>query len=244
MVKVRLNKFLAEAGVASRRRSDDLIFNGEVSVNGQTASGPFVLVDTETDQVTCRGEKVESRAKVYFMIHKPLGVLCSSQKKFPNDKLVIDAFAHLPYRLFTVGRLDKETSGLLLVTNDGDFSNRIIHPSFGITKEYLVKVRQDVSAFQLKTFAAGGLIEDQFIRPIEVIKVRRGTLKVIVGEGKKHEVRLLTEMAGLTLLSLTRIRIGSLVLGGLAYGAYRELTGAEIASCFKKQTPLKKRVRS
>lgn len=226
--KVRLNKFLASAGVASRRKCDEIIFSGHISINGRVASGPFVLVDEENDTVKVDGRLVRKTKKVYFMVHKPLGYLCSSERKFPGSKLVIDLFAHLPYRVFTVGRLDKETSGLLLVTNDGEFANRMIHPSFGITKEYLLKVNRDVTGKNLQDLMEGAIIDGKKIRPVSVEKVRRGTIKIVVNEGKKHEIRLFAEAAGLPLLELKRIRIGGLVLGGLPYGEYRELTDAEV----------------
>ncbi|WP_201456382.1 pseudouridine synthase [Chlamydia sp. 17-3921] len=228
MTKIRLNKFLAAAGIASRRKCDEIIFSGEVTVNGRIAQGPFVLVDDQYDRVQVRGQNVNSTKKVYFMVHKPLGFLCSSERKFPGTKLVIDMFSHLPYRVFTVGRLDKETSGLILVTNDGDFANKIIHPSFGITKEYLLKVNRDVIEKDLDALMQGTVIDGKHIRPVVVSKIRRGTIKIVVNEGKKHEIRLFAEAAGLHILELKRIRIGSLVLGGLPYGEYRELTDAEI----------------
>lgn len=230
MSKVRLNKFLAASGVASRRKCDEIIFSGSVTVNGRVAEGPFVLIDEEKDSVKVNGQMVSSEKKVYFMVHKPLGYLCSSERKFPGSKLVIDLFAHLPYRLFTVGRLDKETSGLILVTNDGAFANKIIHPSFGITKEYLLKVSKDITAKDLETLMAGTVIDGKRVKPVSVSKIRRGTVKIVVNEGKKHEIRLFAEAAGLPLLELKRIRIGGFVLGGLPYGGYRELTDAELLS--------------
>lgn len=228
MAKVRLNKFLSNAGVASRRKCDFLIFSGHVTINDRVVKEPFILVDEGRDFVKVKGECISSVKKVYFMVHKPLGYLCSCEKKFPGSKLVIDLFSHLPYRLFTVGRLDKETSGLILVTNDGEFANRIIHPSFGITKEYLLKVSRDVSAKNLEDLMEGTIIDGKHVKPVSVSKVRKGTIKIIVKEGKKHEIRLFAEAAKLPLLDLKRIRIGSFVLGGLPYGEYRELTDAEL----------------
>lgn len=227
---MRLNKFLSSAGVASRRKCDELIFARLVRVNGRVAPEPFLEVDEENDIVTVQGQEVRISKKVYFLVHKPLGYVCSCEKKFPGTKLVVDMFSHLPYRLFTVGRLDKETSGLILVTNDGEFANKIIHPSFGITKEYLLKVNRDVTSKNLETLMQGTVIDGKHVRPVSVEKVRRGTLKIIVNEGKKHEIRLFAEAAGLPLLELKRIRIGSFVLGGLPYGEYRELTQSELAT--------------
>lgn len=228
MTKIRLNKFLASAGVASRRKCDEIIFSGHVTVNGRIAPGPFVVVEEDVDVVKVDGQRVGKTKKVYFMVHKPLGYLCSSERKFPGSKLVIDLFAHLPYRVFTVGRLDKETSGLILVTNDGEFANKIIHPSYGITKEYLLKVSRDVTGKNLEDLMKGTVIDGKKVTPVSVEKIRRGTIKIVVSEGKKHEIRLFAEAAGLPILELKRIRIGSLVLGGLPYGEYRELTDAEL----------------
>lgn len=216
------------SGVASRRKCDEIIFSHVVRVNGSIVSEPFVNVDTEQDEVTVSGQSVYLAKKVYFLVHKPLGYVCSCEKKFPGTKLVVDMFSHLPYRLFTVGRLDKETSGLILVTNDGEFANKIIHPSYGITKEYLLKVGCDVSAKNLADLMKGTIIDGKRVRPVSVEKIRRGTLKIVVNEGKKHEIRLFAEAAGLPLLELKRIRIGSFVLGGLSYGKYRELTQKEL----------------
>jgi 23S rRNA pseudouridine2605 synthase len=140
---------------------------------------------------------------------------------------VIDLFSHLPYRLFTVGRLDRDTTGLLIVTNDGRFAQDIIHPSKGLTKEYLVKTSQEISHEHLFSISKGTMVEGTWIKPAKVAKVRRGTLTVTVREGKKREVRLLVQKAGLTLLSLHRIRVGALVLGNLDIGEFRPLTAQE-----------------
>ncbi len=230
MKKIRLNKFLSGSGVASRRKCDEIIRRGQISVNGVIVTSLGTYVFPGKDKIEFLGKKLKQEENVYFLLNKPEKYVCTTNKKFPETKVVLDFFSHLPYRLFTVGRLDKDTTGLILVTNDGDFANKVIHPSFGITKEYLLKVRQDVSDRQLKLLASGCVIEDKHIRPVSVKKVRRGTIKIVVREGKKHEVRLLACAAGLDLLSLCRIRIGSLVLGGLPLGSYRELTELEKSS--------------
>jgi 23S rRNA pseudouridine2605 synthase len=140
---------------------------------------------------------------------------------------VLNLFPNEKRRLFTVGRLDRDSIGLILVTNDGDFSNRIIHPSYGIQKEYLVKVNREVTHDHLVRMSEGIEIEDAFVKPIRVRKVRRGTIKVTVAEGKKHEVRLLVSAAGLEVKELKRIRIGDLHLGMLPTGNWRPLTKKE-----------------
>jgi 23S rRNA pseudouridine2605 synthase len=149
-----------------------------------------------------------------------------------KKKLVIDLFSHLRLRLFTIGRLDRDTTGLLLVTNDGHFAHRVIHPSSNIVKEYLIKTEQEITDAHLKIIAKGAFIEDCWVKPVKVQKVRKGTLKVSVKEGKKREVRLLVQNAGLDILELSRIRIGGLHLGSLSEGMFREMTANEKTAIF------------
>jgi 23S rRNA pseudouridine2605 synthase len=223
----RLSKTLAAAGVASRRACEELIFSGKVSVNGQVILLPQTRVSLETDRIDVDGEPIKAvQKKVYYILNKPHGYICS-QKRLEGKKLVTDLFAPLGIRLFTVGRLDRDTTGLLLITNDGHFANRVIHPSANVVKEYLVKVQQEVSHEHLVTLSKGMVIEGAFVKPVRAIKVRKGTLKVAVKEGKKREVRLLVAHAGLELVSLSRIRIGGLNLGPLSPGDWREMTEQE-----------------
>ena len=223
----RLSKALAAAGVASRRACEELIFDGKVSVNGEIVLVPQTLVSLEKDDITVDGEPLKrEQEKVYFMVNKPKGYICSSAR-VGSKKLVVDLFGHLNYRLFTVGRLDRDTTGLLIVTNDGHFAQDVIHPSKGQTKEYLIKTSQEITADHLKSISKGGLVENTWVKPASVRKVRRGTLTITVHEGKKREVRLLVQKAGLDILSLHRIRIGSLVLGNLEPGEWRPLTDKE-----------------
>jgi 23S rRNA pseudouridine2605 synthase len=223
----RLSKALAAAGVASRRAAEQLIFDGKVAVNGKVVLVPQTLVDWAQDDITVNGDAIkQEQEKVYFVLNKPKGYVCSS-KPIGTKKLVIDLFKEFPYRLFTVGRLDRDTTGLLLVTNDGHFAQKVIHPSKGLTKEYLIKTEQEVVHDHLEKISRGTKIEGVFVKPVKVTKMRRGTLKIIVREGKKREVRLLVQNAGLSIVSLERIRIGSLMLGHLPVGEFRPLTEKE-----------------
>lgn len=231
-IKKRLSKFLAAAGVASRRACEELIFAGKVSVNDAVALLPQTLVD-ETDKIAVDGKLIEgAESKVYYLLNKPAGYICTARK---SDKthIVLDLFADVPHRLFTVGRLDKDTQGLLLVTNDGHFANRVIHPSADIQKEYLAKTDAEITDNHLKAISNGTLVEGVFVKPIRVTKVRRGTIKITISEGKKREVRLLLEAAGLKVQELTRIRIGGLHLGELPVGSWRPLTPREQALIFE-----------
>jgi 23S rRNA pseudouridine2605 synthase len=232
----RLSKVLAAAGIASRRSCEALIFQGRVAVNGQVVFIPQTLVSLPRDHITVNGEEVrEIPRKVYYILNKPPGYTCSQERR-GRKKLVLDLFEEEvdKQRLFTAGRLDRDTSGMLFVTNDGDFVYRITHPSFDIEREYLVKVQQEVDEKHLQKMSKGGFIEGSWVRPIKVEKVRKGTLKIVVKEGKKREVRLLVAKAALTLLQLTRIRIGGLALGSLELGRYRMMTEKDKAAVFHK----------
>lgn len=225
--KQRLSKVMAAAGVASRRACEELIFQGKVTVNGQITLLPQTLVDASSDKITVNGLPLkEKESKVYYLLNKPAGYVCST-KGSNQTRLVLDLFEEEGHRLFTVGRLDKETQGLLIVTNDGHFANRVIHPSSNIQKEYVVKVSAEISHEHLLTISQGTLVEGTLVKPLKVEKVRRGTLKIVISEGKKREVRLLMQAAGLEVKELTRVRLGGLRLGPLPVGSWRALSEKE-----------------
>ena len=230
--KKRLSKLLAASGVASRRACEELIFAGRVKVNGETALLPQTMVD-ENDSITVNGKSITGvEKKVYFILNKPKGYICSNTRS-KNSKIVLDLFEDVQERIFTIGRLDKDTQGLLLVTNDGHFANRVIHPSANINKEYLAKTDAEITAEHLAAISSGTLVEGVFVKPVRVTKVRKGTLKIVISEGKKREVRMLLEAAGLSVKELTRIRIGNLQLGTLPVGAWREMKDREKALVFE-----------
>lgn len=227
MTKKRLSKTLAAAGVASRRAAEELIFAGRVKVNGKVVNLPQELVDLEQDSITVDEKPIsKEEEKVYYMLNKPVGYVCSTNRKL-HGKVVLDLFQEEGHRLFTIGRLDKDTEGLLLLTNDGHFANEVIHPSANIHKEYLAKTNQEVMPEHLIAISNGTLVEGVFVKPVRVSKVRKGTLKVTITEGKKREVRLLLEAAGLKVVELKRIRLGGLHLGDLPVGSWRPLTPQE-----------------
>ncbi|MBS3903893.1 MAG: rRNA pseudouridine synthase [Simkania sp.] len=228
----RLSKVLAAAGVASRRACEELIFEGRVTVNGRVIYVPQTPVSLPNDQITVNGQQIYSvQKKVYYILNKPSGVTCS-QKRIGRKRLVTDLFTDQPERLFTVGRLDRDTTGLLIVTNDGHFAQKVIHPSANITKEYLIKVRQEITHEHLVALSKGVFIEGSWVKPVKVTKMRKGTLKIAVKEGKKREVRLMVSEAGLDLIELSRIRIGGLILGPLPEGMYREMTEKDKEAIF------------
>lgn len=227
MQKQRLSKILAAAGVASRRHCEELIFSGKVTVNGEMVKVPQTMVDPAVDAITVEGQAIQPvETKVYYLLNKPKGYICTA-RRHGQTKIVLDLFKEEGNRLFTVGRLDKDTEGLLLVTNDGHFANQVIHPSSNIQKEYLVKTDQELSHEHLVAISNGTLVEGAFVKPIKVEKIRKGTLKIVIGEGKKREIRMLLAAVGLKVKDLIRIRVGGLILGTLASGQWRALTERE-----------------
>lgn len=236
MEKKRLSKALAAAGIASRRACEEIIFEGRVQVNGITVLIPQTLVDWESDRISVDGSSVKGEeAKACYILNKPKGIICSNVR-VGRKPIILDLFPSFHERLFTVGRLDKDSTGLLLVTNDGQFAQQVIHPSARITKEYLVKTMQEITPEHLESLSQGARVDDQWVRPVSVQKVRRGTFKICVKEGKKHEVRIIAERAGLKVVELIRIRIGGLLLGTLPEGEYRPLTEKDRKQLFQERS--------
>ena len=229
----RLNKAIAATGLYSRRKADELILSGKVKVNGACVNEPFFRVDVGKDAIAIEGhKKVKPQSKYYFLLNKPRGYVCSNVRQ-NLEHLVIDLFPQHLQNLFTVGRLDRESTGLLIVTNDGDFANKVIHPSSNISKEYLVKVNQEIFDDHLLAIGKGGFIEGSFVKPFSVKKLRKGTIKITLKQGKKREIRVLCEKAGLDVVELKRIRIGALHLGNLPAGSYRNLSEKERLAIFE-----------
>jgi 23S rRNA pseudouridine2605 synthase len=195
-------------------------------VNGEKILVPQTMVNPHVDKITVEGKRVSVDEKLYFILNKPRGYVCSAKDE-GRGKLVLKLFKGVGARLFTVGRLDRDTTGLIVVTNDGHFANRVIHPSFGINKEYVVKSQQEIMHEHLVAISNGTMVEGTFVKPVSVKKMRKGTVKIVVSEGKKREVRLLMQNAGLKVKELKRTRIGNLQLGGLGLGSFREMTQAE-----------------
>lgn len=231
--KQRLSKVMAKAGIASRRQCEELIFAGRVKVNGETALLPQTMVGP-SDKITFDGTPVAgSEELVYFVLNKPTGYVCSNKPGFNRN--ILDLFSRLNMRLFTIGRLDKNTSGLLLVTNDGHFANKVIHPSANIYKEYIATVDKPVNRNHLQIIMGGTIVEEIFVKPDRVDKIAPNRLKIIVSEGKKREVRILIENAKLQVVALERTRIGNLTLDPtLNQGEWRPMTEEEKQLIFEK----------
>lgn len=231
--KQRLSKVMAQAGVASRRHCENIIFEGRVTVNGEATLLPQTMVDG-SDKIEVDGKPLPvEEEKVYFLLNKPRGYLCSNSAR-KGQKIVVDLFKNCPHRLFTVGRLDKDTTGLLIVTNDGHFSQKVIHPSSDIEKEYVATVNLPLSKRHLTAIRKGTEVEGTHVRPKETEKIDDTTVRIVVKEGKKREVRILIQNAGLEVTQLTRTRIGRLALEGLSEGKWRVMTEQDKQKIFAK----------
>lgn len=229
--KVRLQKYMAEAGIASRRKSEELIAAGKVRVNGKVAEIGD-KINPRTDKVTVSGKKVvKSKKQVYIMLHKPRGFITTMHDEM-DRKCVAELIADVPERVYPVGRLDRESEGLLLLTNDGEFANALTHPSKHVPKTYRVTVRPDVTKEQLESFENGIEIDGKMTLPAEVRvldkQAGRVVLEVVIYEGRNRQIRKMCEALGLEVARLKRTKIGSLKLGMLKPGEYRYLGEEEI----------------
>ena len=237
MKKVRLQKFLADAGLMSRRAAEAEIAAGRVSVNGHPAE-IGMQVDPAADLVTYRGKKVvfSKKEHVYIMMNKPRGYLCSTEDD-RGRKCVTDLLDGVNARVYPVGRLDLISEGLLLLTDDGELKNRLTHPSYSLPKVYRVKVGGEVSESQLMTLGSPLVIDGYKIRPVEVSmgeSDESGTvLKMTLKEGRNRQIRKMCEQAGLTVKRLSRVSIGNLKLDGLPVGKWRYLDEREVEYLYK-----------
>lgn len=238
----RLSKVLAAAGVASRRSCEELIFDGRVTVNGSVCNTPQTKVDPKKDMIYVNGNRLPKKLppKVYLALNKPKGYICSSAES--QTKSVISLFddymknwdkrnpGQPKPRLFTVGRLDVATTGLIIVTNDGEFAQKISHPSSGLSKEYIATIDGAVNKRHLIAISEGTVVDGVRCIPdaVELLPQQpdktRPRLRIVVHEGRNHEVRELVKSAGLQIYSLKRIRIGAFRLPpDLLFGKHIEL---------------------
>lgn len=228
---VRLQKLLSECGVASRRKSEELISQGKVKVNGRVAKIGD-KVNPKRDTVTVSGKKiVKSKNKYYIMLHKPRGFITTLSDEM-DRKCVAELVKDIPERIYPVGRLDKDSEGLLLMTNDGDFANAMMHPKHHVPKTYRVTVRQQVTENMVDELSTGIIIEGRKTAPADVKVLlkedTRTVLEIILYEGRNREIRKMCESLGLDVIRLKRTQYGSIKLGMLAQGKYRELTADEV----------------
>ena len=231
MAEVRLQKFLAESGVASRRKSEELIDQGKVRVNGKVAMIGD-KIDPKRDTVTVNGKKiVKTKTFTYIVLHKPRGFITTMSDEM-DRKCVAELIKDVPGRVYPVGRLDRDSEGMLLFTNDGAFANAMTHPTKHVPKTYRVTVRPSISEEQITALTQGVIIDDRKTAPAEVRVITkeegRVVLEIILYEGRNRQIRKMCEEVGLEVARLKRTAIGSIKLGMLKQGDWRNLTEDEV----------------
>jgi 23S rRNA pseudouridine2605 synthase len=232
-LSVRLQKFLADAGVASRRAGEQFILDGRVTVNGDVVRQLGTKVDPLHDRVTVDGRPVRAKRKLYLALHKPRGCVCSRQDEFDRPTI----YELLPREwsnVYSVGRLDYDTEGLIFLTNDGEFALRLTHPRYGVRKKYVVTVEGRVEPVVLEKFRRGIFHGGEKLHAEKTRLISAGGSRSVVelelAEGKNREVRRLFESQNLTVKRLQRLQIGKIRLGELKPGKWRTLTEPEIKS--------------
>ncbi len=227
---MRLQKFLAHAGLCSRRKAEIHIAQGRVAVNGRTVTAPGVKVNPDTDQVAFRGEPVQltpGTVKITIALNKPKGYVTTCAQD--NARIVLE-LVDVPERLYPVGRLDKDSTGLLLLTNDGELHNRLSHPSFDHEKEYVVTTVRPISDTHLKAMASGMRINGQMTRKAKVRRLSGNRFKIVLKQGLNRQIRKMVRLTGNRVRSLKRIRMSQIRLQGLEPGQWRHLSRQELES--------------
>ena len=228
--KIRLNKYLSEIGYCSRRAGDKLIESGRVLVNNEPATlGQKIII---TDEIKIDNEVVEvkSKRKIYLALNKPIGIVCTTDTRVEKDNII--DFINYPVRIFPIGRLDKPSSGLILLTNDGDIVNKILRTEHNHEKEYLVRVDKPLSQTIIDRMSKGVPILDTITKECEIKKISTNEFKIILTQGLNRQIRRMCEYFNYKVVSLERTRIMNIKLD-LPLGEHRELTNDEISSLNK-----------
>jgi 23S rRNA pseudouridine2605 synthase len=229
----RLQKILAHAGVGSRRQCEDLITAGRVTVNGAVVRELGTRVDAAQQKIAVDGQAIHAERPVYWLVNKPRGYLCTNRDP-ARRPLAIDLVPHVDQRVYTVGRLDEDSEGLLLMTNDGELAHRLMHPRFGVEKTYLAQVAGVPSKEDIQQLLKGVWLSDGHVKARHVKRLKSHaestSLRIVLSEGKNREIRRMLARLGHKVLRLRRVAIGPVELGTLAPGKARKVTGEELAS--------------
>jgi 23S rRNA pseudouridine2605 synthase len=234
---VRLGKYLAHAGVASRRAAEQLVFDGRVTVRGETVTDPARDVCDE-DAVAVDGRQVKAggHPRLVYLLHKPLGVVSTARD--PQGRRTVVDLVPSSERLYPVGRLDADTTGLILLTNDGDLANHLTHPRYGVAKTYRVTVANPpVRPATLERLEQGVELEDGPTAPARARRLAGDRFEITIREGRKRQVRRMAEAVGHRVRALERVQLGPLRLGTLAPGEHRRLKGPEIEALRRAAKP-------
>lgn len=224
---MRLAKYLAHGGVASRRKAEEIIGKGLVTVGGKVVTDPACDVD-EGDDVRVNGAPVVAEVHEVWAVNKPVGVVSTARE--PGSRTPVVDLVETEARLYPVGRLDADSSGLLLLTNDGELANRLTHPRYEVPKTYGVRLKAPVSDLDLERLRSGVELDDGPTAPAQVKRLGKQEIEIVLREGRNRQVRRMLEAVGNEVVALRRVRFGPLALGGLKEGAARRLSNDEIAA--------------
>ncbi len=229
---MRINKFISETGICSRRNADNLIDEKRVKINGKIVNEKGVFVDIEKDVVEIDNKKISiNKNKRYIMLNKPKGYITTVKEQF-NRPCVMDLIEN-NLRLYPVGRLDMDTSGLLILTNDGDFANKITHPKNHIRKTYEVETNNNISDKDIENLEKGVDIGGYITKPSIIKRLGKNKINIVISEGKNRQVRKMLEAVNNKVVNLKRTKIGNLSLGNLKIGSYRDINKEELNKIFE-----------
>ncbi|NMO96936.1 pseudouridine synthase [Paenibacillus lemnae] len=229
----RLQKIMAQAGIASRRKCEELILGGKVQVNGETVTALGTKADPDEDMITVMGKPIKNEKKVYVVLNKPKGVITSASDP-EGRKIVSDYLKGVKERVYPIGRLDYDTEGLLLLTNDGEFANLLSHPKYHVPKTYLATVKGVPHGSELDKLRQGVMLDDGMTSPAEVEYKdvdpdnKQAVISITIHEGRNRQVRRMFDAISHPVIRLKRISYGDLLLQNLKRGVYRHLTPDEI----------------
>lgn len=229
---MRLQKFIAQCGIASRRSAEKIIESGRVKVNGEIVDYMGLVIDPDNDVVEVDGQRIEAETqKYYIMLNKPKNYVTTVSDDLGRPT-VMQLVSDIKARIYPVGRLDFDTTGLLIMTNDGDFANILAHPSHTVNKVYIARIDKPLTEEQLKALCSGVELDGVMTAPAKAENIKRPQkgyeVKITIHEGRNRQVRRMLEIVGANVMSLKRISVGSLTLGNLPEGKWRRLSDAEI----------------
>lgn len=233
MAMIRLQKYLSAAGFCSRRRGEKYIQEGHVSVNDSVVTELGTKIDPEKDQIEVDDTRiVMDQDPIYIAMNKPKGYITTCRRNRPDERIVLDLI-DIPVRVYPIGRLDKDSTGLLLLTNDGRLHHRLSHPSFDHEKEYEVRVTDPIPEGALRSMAKGVPMMGTKTRPADIEKINPRTFRIVLKEGKNRQIRRMVRKVGNRVADLKRIRISNVKIGNLAEGNWRHLTEEEKGELLK-----------
>jgi 23S rRNA pseudouridine2605 synthase len=229
---IRLNKYLANQGIASRRDIKSLLKYQIVTVNGQRIKESGFRIDPKRDDVRLNGNKIEPPELLYFLLNKPRGIVSTTADEYERKNVI--SLVPTKERIYPVGRLDKDTTGLIILTNDGALTNLLTHPRFHVDKVYRLTIAGGATNAQLHALRNGVLLTDGITAPAEVTVLSKNQVEMKIHEGRNRQIRRMCETVGIKLVDLQRIKFGPLTLKNLSVGKFRKLTQVEIASLYSQ----------